>query len=44
MGRADGQDARRLEYSVNVFARVDVSEFDPDPGGATLRIEAGSGR
>lgn len=30
----------RAASPVNVFARADVSEFRPGPGGATLRIEA----
>lgn len=33
-------DEPRAASPVNVFARAEVSEFDPDPGGATLRIES----
>ena len=33
-------DEPRAASPVNVFARADVSEFDPGQGGATLRIEA----
>jgi len=32
-------DEPRAASPVNVFARADVSGFDPGPGGATLRLE-----
>lgn len=31
----------RAASPVNVFARADVSDFDPGPGGKTLRIDPG---
>ncbi len=35
-------DEPRAASPVNVFAHADVSTFQPEPGGATLRIEAGT--
>lgn len=32
-------DEPRAASPVNVFARADVSAFDPGPGGATLRLD-----